>query len=238
MIKAVLFDLDGTLLPMVQDSFLKAYFGGIAAHLAPFGYVPDELIKTIWKGTMAMIKNNGEKSNEEVFWETFSSVYGERARDDEPRFEEFYREKFPSVQSSCGYTSESKELIDKLHSLGIKTALATNPIFPAIATNERIRWAGLKVDDFEFVTTYENIGFCKPKPEYYREVAHKIGVKPEECLMVGNDVSDDMPAENVGMRVFLLTRDLINKSEIDISKYPNGDFDALNEYIDSILCGK
>ena len=235
MIKAVLFDLDGTLLPMDQDTFLKAYFGGISAHLAPFGYVPDELIKAIWHGTMAMIKNNGVKNNEAVFWDVFSGIYGEKARDDEPKFEEFYVKKFPSVQAVCGYTPKSKELVDKLHAEGIKTALATNPIFPAIATNERIKWAGLKPEDFEFVTTYENIGVCKPNTEYYSEVARRIGVLPEECLMVGNDVSDDMPAERIGMRVFLLTRDLINKSGEDISKYPHGDFDALFEYIDTLL---
>ena len=115
MIKAVLFDLDGTLLPMDQDTFLKAYFGGISAHLAPFGYVPEELIKAIWKGTMAMIKNNGEKSNEAVFWDFFSTIYGEKVRDDEPKFEEFYREKFPAVKAVCGYNPKSRELLDLLH---------------------------------------------------------------------------------------------------------------------------
>lgn len=234
MIKAVLFDLDGTLLPMDQDTFLKAYFGGISAHLAPLGYVPEELIKAIWRGTMAMIKNNGEKSNEAVFWDVFSAIYGEKAREDEPKFEEFYREKFPAVQAVCGYNPKSRELLDLLHARGIKTALATNPIFPAIATNERIRWAGLTTDDFELVTTYENIGLCKPNLEYFREVAERIGVAPEECLMVGNDVSDDMPARALGMQVFLLTDCLINKADEDLSAYPHGDFVALINYINSI----
>lgn len=235
MIKAILFDLDGTLLPMDQEIFLKAYFGGISAHLAPRGYVPEELIKAIWRGTAAMIKNNGEKTNEAVFWDTFAGVYGEDVRADEPYFDEFYQEKFPNIQSSCGYNPKSRELLDKLHSLGIKAALATNPIFPAVATRERIRWAGLSEGDFELVTTYENIGVCKPNPEYYLEVARRIGVLPEECLMVGNDVSDDMPAEKLGMRVFLLTDCLINKSGEDIEKYPHGDFDELSKYIDSLI---
>ncbi len=234
-IKAVLFDLDGTLLPMDQDVFLRAYFGGISARLAARGYVPEELIKAIWRGTIAMIKNNGEKSNEAVFWDVFASIYGEGARADEPYFEEFYREDFPKVKASCGYTPRSRELLDKMHALGIKAALATNPIFPAIATNERIRWAGLVPDDFELVTTYENIGLCKPNTEYFLEVARRISVSPEECLMVGNDVGDDMPAEKVGMRVFLLTDCLINKSGEDISRYPHGDFDALINYINGII---
>ena len=97
-----------------------------------------------------------------------------------------------------------------------------------------IAWAGLTPDDFEFYTTYENINSCKPNPSYYIEVAKRIGTDPSECLMVGNDVGDDMVAQKVGMKVFLLTDCLINKSEEDISKYPNGSFDELMNYIESL----
>ena len=58
------FDLDGTLLPMDQDVFVKAYFGGISKRLAPLGYEPQALIGAIWSGTAAMVKNNGEVLNE------------------------------------------------------------------------------------------------------------------------------------------------------------------------------
>ena len=235
MIKAVLFDLDGTLLPMDQDKFLKAYFGGISSHLAPYGYEPVALIKSIQKGTLAMLTNDGTKTNECAFWNAFTSVWGEGARNDEKYFDEFYSEKFPSVKSSCACNPKSHELIDLLHQKGIKTALATNPLFPAVATHERIRWAGLRLDDFEIITTYENSCYCKPNPEYYKAVARAIGVSPEECLMVGNDVSDDMPARTLGMQVFLLTECLINAKGEDISKYPNGDFDALFDFINKQL---
>ena len=53
--------------------------------------------------------------------------------------------------------------------------------------------------------------------------------------MVGNDVSEDMIAETLGMKVFLLTDCLINKENRDISGYPGGGFDQLMEYIDSIV---
>ena len=77
-IKAVLFDLDGTLLPMDQEVFIKAYFKGLSGKLIPLGYAPEQLIDTIWKGTAAMIKNDGSKLNEELFWEVFAGVYGEK----------------------------------------------------------------------------------------------------------------------------------------------------------------
>ena len=67
-ITTVLFDLDGTLLPMDQDVFVKDYFSRIAAKVAPAGYDPKQLIDTIWRGTAAMVKNDGSKTNEEAFW--------------------------------------------------------------------------------------------------------------------------------------------------------------------------
>ena len=113
-------------------------------------------------------------------------------------------------------------------------ALATNPLFPSRATESRIRWAGLQKEDFELVTTYENSRYCKPNLEYYKDIMKVIGAKAEECLMVGNDVTEDMVTENLGMKVFLLTDCLINKEDKDISMYPHGNFADLQAYIDTI----
>lgn len=233
-IKVVLFDLDGTLLPMDQDVFVKTYFKGIATKLAPHGYEPKALIDAIWSGTMAMIKNDGSKTNEMAFWDDFASRYGESARKDEPLFEKFYEENFDDVQSVCGYDPRAKETVDALKKAGIRVALATNPIFPAIATRKRIRWAGLTPEDFELYTTYENATYCKPNPNYYLEILEKLNVVPEDCLMVGNDVGDDMVARKLGMQVFLLTDCLINKKEEDISQYPNGGFPELCRFLEEM----
>ncbi len=230
-IKVVLFDLDGTLLPMDQDVFVHDYFKRISTKLAPHGYNPKQLIDTIWRGTAAMIKNSGEKCNEAVFWDVAVSVYGEKILADKRLFDEFYETEFDRVKAVCGYNPKAKDTVGKLKEMGYKIALATNPIFPERATRWRINWAGLKPSDFEFYTTYENINSCKPNPAYYIEVAKRIGINPQECLMVGNDVGDDMVAESVGMKVFLLTDCLINTKGEDISKYPKGSFDELMDYI-------
>lgn len=230
-IKAVLFDLDGTLLPMDMDTFVGDYFKRLSTKLAPHGYEPKQFIETIWKGTYAMIKNNSDKCNEEVFWQYAVSVYGDKIKNDKPLFDEFYEQEFDKIKAVCGHNPKAKETVDTLKKMGYKVALATNPIFPERATRWRMNWAGLEPSDFEFYTTYENINCCKPNPAYFIEVAKRIGVEPQECLMVGNDVSDDMPAAKVGMKVFLLTDCLINKNEEDITKYPNGSFDELMEYI-------
>ena len=234
-LKVVLFDLDGTLLPMEQDKFVKTYFDGIAKSLAVHGYDPKKLINSIWLGTKAMIKNNGEETNEKVFWKTFADIYGENVYSDEPYFDAFYREKFDEVQRACGYNTKAAETIMLVKSLGLRTALATNPIFPAIATQKRIKWAGLSETDFELYTTYENARYSKPNLNYYLGITKELGVAPQECLMVGNDVDEDMIAEKLGMKVFLLTDCIINKDDKDISVYPHGDFDDLVRYIETQL---
>lgn len=233
-VRCILFDLDGTLLPMDQDIFIKHYFGRLAARLAPLGYEPEKLVKSIWGGTVTMIKNDGSCTNETVFWNYFASIYGEAVRQDEPEFDQFYRTDFQQVQQVCGFNPKAAQVVEKLKNMGFTLALATNPIFPAIATESRIRWAGLNREDFVLCTTYENSSHCKPNPEYYREILAQLHFAPEECLMVGNDATEDLAAAKVGMKVFLLTDCLINKHETDISAYPNGDFDALMDYIQSI----
>ncbi len=233
-ITTVLFDLDGTLLPMDQDKFMKAYFGGLAARLAPHGYEPRALIDAVWAGTAAMVQNDGSRRNEEAFWDRFVSIFGESAREDLPHFEAFYREDFDKAAPSCGYAPEAREIVDALHARGIRTVLATNPLFPAIATEKRTRWAGLDPSDFALITTYENSTHCKPNPDYYRDILAEIGADPSECLMVGNDVGEDMIAATLGMRVFLLTDCLINKHNTDISQYPHGSFAELKRFLEEI----
>ncbi len=234
-ITTILFDLDGTLLPMDQESFIKTYFGALAKKLAPHGYEPKELTNAIWQGTAAMVKNNGEKLNKDVFFDTFRIYYGERTDTEQYLFDEFYEQDFDrEVRDSCGYNPDASWAIKQIKDMGFKVALATNPLFPSSATMSRIKWAGLDRDDFELITTYDNSRHCKPNLDYYRDILAELGVSAEECLMVGNDVGEDMIAEQLGMRVFLLPRDLINKQGKDISVYPNGDLFALVEYVRNI----
>ncbi len=227
----ILFDLDGTLLPMEQETFVKAYFKEISRKLSHYGYMPERLIETIWGGTGKMVMNDGSKTNKSVFWSHFVSVYGELSEDDYKLFDDFYNEEFDRIKISCGYTPKSKELIDSLKKINTRLILATNPIFPEAATKRRIAWAGLDPLDFELITTYENSSYCKPSLNYYKEIIEKTVINPKEALMVGNDVSEDMAAKELGMQVFLLTDNLINKENADISEYPHGGFDDLTRFI-------
>ena len=231
MFEMILFDLDATLLPMDQDEFVKEYFKHLARKLAPNGYEAGALVDAVWKGTAAMIRNDGSRSNEDAFWSEFANILGEDALADKPLFDEFYMNEFENARGVCGFNPAAAGTVRALKAAGFRVALATNPIFPAAATEKRIRWAGLEPEDFELRTTYENSAFCKPNPAYYTDIARSLDVKPSDCLMVGNDATEDMAAQEAGMSVFLTTDCLINRENKDISVYPNGSFEQLMEYV-------
>lgn len=233
-IKAILFDLDGTLLPMDEEHFTKGYFKLLAKKVAEIGYKPEELIQAIYAGITSMIKNDGSKLNSDVFWAKFAEFFGEKVHQDRVHFDDFYENEFQQTVQFCSPNPLAKTAVEAAKNKGYKVVVATNPVFPTTATESRIRFAGLSPVDFEYYTTYDNIGYCKPNLNYYRYILEQIGCKAEECVMVGNNVSEDMVAEQLGMKVFLLTDCLVNKEDKDITVYPHGDFNQLIAYIHSL----
>lgn len=234
MIKTILFDLDGTLLDMDQDTFLRAYFKKIAGYFAVRGYDPVRFSEAMYKSVYVMLNNDGKQTNEEIFWNTFPALYGDESmRDDIPKFEVFYQTAFGELESLCKEKVGAVEMLKKLREMGLSIVLASNPVFPYIAYERRMKWGGLTPEMFDLLTTYENVHHCKPTEGYYAEIADIMQVKPEECLMVGNDVSDDMPAKKIGMQVFLMDDTLLlNPQNEDLSVYPRGGFDELMKYIE------
>ena len=234
-IKAVLFDLDGTLLPLDQDGFVKEYLKGLVSWMVGLGYGKEIAAAAITSGTAAALKNDGARSNEEAFFEAFSRVIDNGVTADGKMFEGFYVSEFEKVREAvCGFQPRFKDLIALIKSKGLRVAVATNPVFPKVATEARIRWAGLDASEFELYTTYEDSHYCKPTAEYYNEVLARMSLSPEDCLMVGNDVDDDMPAGKLGMRTFLLTDCLLNRQNKDISVYEQGGIEALFELINNL----
>ena len=233
-IKYILFDLDATLLPMNQDEFIKEYFKSLIKFLASKGYEPKKLHNAIWNSIMSVVMNDGSCTNEERFWQEMTNNYNENVRASESLYNEYYLKYFDQNKSVCGYNESSNLVIKEAKKKGLKVVLATNPVFPRIATEHRIEWAGVDKNDFIHITTYENSCYCKPNTKYYEEILKKIGANANECLMVGNDATEDMIASMIGMKVFLLTDCLINTKNVDISKYPNGGFNELLEYINNL----
>lgn len=238
--KVILFDLDGTLLPMDQEDFTKAYFHSLIKKLAQLGLpaqTPDEqkaLANAVWAGTYAMLKNDGSCTNEERFFATFSAVIEEDVSHLKPALEEFHKNEFHSVSKVCSKNPIVPKIISKLKENGYRVAVATNPLFPLLANEARLSWAGLSLADFEFCTCYENSRFCKPSLDYYKEILRVLDVSAEDCIMVGNDVGDDMPAKELGMDVFLITDCLINSQKRDINEFPHGSWTDFVEYLETL----
>ena len=231
MIRAVLFDLDGTLLPMDEEYFKKIYFGEVYKKIAYLGYTLDELLKVIWYGTKAMVKNDGSQTNEELFWKSFIEVHPDRLEENKENFVEFYNTIFPTLSYACGFQPLAKDFIKSLKDKGYEVIIASNPIFPIVATKARIRWAGCNPDDFKYITAYENSRFSKPNLKYYEEILEKTGYKPEEVIMVGNDVREDMIINKLGIDSYLITDCLLNLDNEDINKYKHGTFKEIMDLV-------
>lgn len=234
MIKTVMFDLDGTILPFVQEDFIKLYFGGLSKKLASYGYEPEKVVKYVWKGTEAMMKNDGSRLNSEEFWDVFRAAFPGKP-DVREKCDEFYVNEFDAVKSCLKYIPNHKPMIDRLKEAGFEIVLATNPFFPKCAVNTRLAWVGLSEDDFSYISHYDNSRFCKPNLKYFREILEEIGRVPSECVMIGNSVPEDIiPAQSLGIEGFLITEFSENPGNEDITKFRGGTLDQAAEYILSL----
>lgn len=205
MLQAVLFDLDGTLLPMDHMVFLNEYLKQLSKFVSPV-IRPDEFKHALLASTSVMSTNsNQELTNEEVFWQDFQLRLGERIPAVKPFLELFYAEKFRQLSYATRPCPEARNLVKAALASGLRIALATNPLFPLNAILSRMSWAGVEDLPWDLITSYEIMHFCKPHTGYYREIAAHLGVHPEECLMVGNDIDDDLVAGSLGMKTCLVT---------------------------------
>lgn len=230
--QGILFDLDGTLLPMDNDEFIKGYLGLLSRAVADLGYTPDTMIPTMWKGVAAMVKNDGSRSNFDIFWEHFSKAFGNAVYDHIPRFDAFYSDPngFHKAKAFTSPTPLSKKAVAAARAKADCVVLATNPFFPRVAVESRLSWVGLTPADFDLVTTYENSHSCKPNPAYYREICQKLSLDPTRCLMIGNNADEDVRAARAtGMDTYLLTDCLIAEGELP--EGPAGSFAQLLEFL-------
>lgn len=232
MIKAVLFDLDGTLLPLDHKRFLRDYMAKIGAHVAHL-VSPQLFVTQLLKSTAVMVTNkDAAKTNEEVFTADFYSRIGLQGTTLAPILEDFYATKFPLLSGIANPNPLARRAIQAVLEQELQVAIATNPIFPKMAIEERLRWAGIADMPFSHITCYEKSHFCKPNPDFYIEVATVLGRKPEECLMVGNDVEEDLIAADVGMKTFLVTDCLINAKGLARSADRTGSLQELLAWLE------
>ena len=201
-IQAVLLDLDDTLLGNNTAEFMKRYFALLGEYARPV-MDNDTFLPHLIQATQAVIRNTDPAhSNAEVFWANFEALTGGHRDDLEPFFSRFYETDFVRLQPSTLVRPAAVHLVRSAFERGLAVVIATNPLFPATAIEQRLAWAGVPVDDYPYalVTTYENMHAAKPQPAYYREILAAIGCLAERALMVGDDWKNDIaPAAAVGL---------------------------------------
>lgn len=229
--KTILLDLDGTLLHMDQEKFIKSYFGSVGIKFSK-DFDSNRIMDGLIKGTNAMVNNDGTLSNEDRFWEVFEEVSNYSKLETEKIFEDFYLNEFENSKLTTYSTPHAKDLIRVLKENGYDLILATNPLFPKIATEKRIQWAGLNKEDFKEITTYEDYHFCKPNPLYFKEILNKFNLNVEDCLMIGNDIDEDLVAKEIGLEVLVVTDNLINRSNKEFESIFIGTLEELVKYFE------
>lgn len=204
-IEAVLFDLDGTLLDIDFPGLMREYLGGLAPVVADLLDVsPRMAVDLVIEGTEAMQSAHPGQTNKEAFDSYLLGRTGVDINDPTPEkvLSTFYREVFPTYGTCHGPFADTRRAVETCLALELPIGIATQPVFPEVATRARMRWAGLDTFDLPIVSTYETFSWTKPYPEYFLAMAHRMGVDPACCLMVGDDAILDMAAADVGMTTF------------------------------------
>ncbi|MCD6303103.1 MAG: HAD family hydrolase [Anaerolineae bacterium] len=207
-IKALLLDLDDTLLINDMSLFMEPYFQALARHMGPI--IPmEQLMPALFSGTRAMRENDGSNgTNAEVFAETFFQQVDTSPDVLLPAFQAFYRQEFQTLASLTEPDAMAAPLVERSLSEGLQIAIATQPLFPLAAIEARLAWANVGTDQYgyDLISSYEIMRACKPHRAFFAQVLEILGREPQECLMVGDSVTSDMPASRLGIKTFWVDR--------------------------------
>ncbi len=233
MIDTFLFDLDGTLLPLDMERFMQIYLQEITNTFSDI-IEPKKLSEALWGSTKAMVSNLDRKTNQEVFMEAFFNRIEGDPEVYQKRFDHFYDHEFLKVRSAVHSMPLISESIEQLKKKGYQLILATNPLFPKKAIHHRIKWAGLHPEDFAHITSFEHCHYCKPQIQYFEEILSRINKQPHQCIMVGNDVQEDLIAGSLGMETFLITEHMIHRNDTDITCTYQGTYEDFYTYVQNL----
>ena len=206
MLKAILFDMDGTLIENSMETFLPPYFAALSKKMAHL-VAPEKLIAQLRASTEVMMNNrDAARALADVFAADFYPQVGVPREQLEPVFEDFYAREYRDLRAFTRPVEGARAVIARAFDANLQVVIATGPFFPLTALQQRLEWGGLADFAYAFVTSYETMHACKPHAAYYREIAARLNVAPEECLMIGNDVQMDIvPARKAGMKTFWIT---------------------------------
>lgn len=229
----ILFDLDGTLLPINGEAFEAIYFKGLSSYFLD-KYEPKEFIKIIWTATKIMVNDTSFRTNEVVFMEALKN----RVNDDitwmQDRFNQFYLNEFDQIRQAVVPNEFIQKSVKLLKEKGYRLIIATNPMFPKIAIEKRIEWTGCDRNDFDYVTSFEKNHYCKPQLDFYKEVLSEMKLDADECMMVGNDLNEDMIVSRLNMKTYLITNHIMQNETLSESVTYSGQYEDFYNFVVSL----
>lgn len=204
MIRLILLDLDDTLLGGSMAAFWSDYIPTMGRWMSDQLDMPDFLARVFRATEHVVARGDPTRTNLERFLEAFGEGTDVDAARVVAAFDDYYTNHYATLARTTRRLPAARRLVAWLFDNGYPVGIATNPLFPRTAVEQRLAWAGVPVSAFDYalVTTLENMHFAKPQPAYYEEILERTGFSPEEALMVGDDLDDDMAAAKAGLRFY------------------------------------
>ena len=235
-IKAVLFDLDGTLLRIRMSEFIPRYIAGLAECCADY-VKPKKFEQAMLAAIRSLIRFPGVdgQTNEQRLFSFMQQQLSVAEEDLRGCFAAYRHSSMAGLEPLVKPVPLAQQIVAECQQLNVPLVLATNPVFPEFMVDVRLAWAGLDKASFHHVTSYENSCYCKPQAGYYQEIVNRLKIAPQACLMVGNDTQHDLSAVAIGMQTFLVDTWVIEHEGADWPCEHRGDHLALQQFLQNRL---
>jgi FMN phosphatase YigB (HAD superfamily) len=232
----LLVDMDGTLLDIDKKEFLAGYLQAFGQHVSD-RFDPETFTKALLDGTVKMVLNNRpDRTLKEVFDSYFYPALGVEEEDIRDLIERFYVEKYSRLREITKERSEAVKLVEEAVRRGYQVVIATNPLFPKTALQQRLEWAGLDPENGQIalLPSYETFHFVKPNPVFFAECLALLGWPEGPVVMVGNDFQADIfPAQKIGLPTFYTPDASQPALESGLDSGPAGSIEDVLPWIDS-----
>ena len=224
MVKALLFDLDGTLLDSVDD-----------LTVAINNTLMSKALPTIARSDVALFIGKGARDLvQRALTKACGRAPGEKLIDEVlPRY---LQEMKLAEGTRTKQIPTVPEALARLQKAGFKMAIVTNK--PANVARKLVTQFNL-LDFFETVIGAGDVDTIKPDPKMLIEAAHRMGVGIEDCVMIGDSMNDSFAAKNARISALLVKTGYNEGIAIDqwAKEYAPNDlvFDTMAQLADHVI---